>query len=250
MRENLDLARHQMEHAVLLPENDPRRVAASADAQRTEVRARLWDAVLAEHRDLEDRLRDVPLPDGLVDRLRRIPSESSRPRRERRWLRVMSLAAVLAFTIGVGWYFSAGIGDGPDQPIETLAMLAALDHSSDPTLTVRTDDLSVLSSTLAKSAPFEIAIRPPVSGAMLDGGRLCSFGDRPIVYTRWRTASGGLALYQMEHRTFGIRPGLPPVDINAPKDGSPNSRCRVRVWSDNRFAYVVVDDRRNHDPGG
>jgi len=250
MYDDLEAARREMEQAVLLPEDDPRRIAVASDAQRTDTLASLWGTVLSEHRDLGRRLRDVPVSEDLAERLRLIPRDAPRPARRYRHTRIASLVAVLTVALSAGWYMVAQSAGRRDEPVHALAMLAALDHSSDPALTVQTSDPSALASALAENAPFEIALRPPAAGAVLDGGRLCSFGTRPIVYTRWRTTDGDLALYQMEHRAFGIPPGLSPADIDTPRDGSPDSRCMVRVWSDERFAYVVVDDRRGRGPGG
>jgi len=255
MRDDPDTARREAAHAALLPEDDPRRLAFARRAARSAALADIWQDALEGHRELGERLRGVAAPEGLAERLRALRQERPRPRRRGGGRRLALVAAAAAVVLAIGWLgvrlAPAPGGPKADNAVRSLAMLAALDHASAPELAVRTADPAALSAALAGRSPFELVLRPPTPDAVLDGGRLCRFNDRPIVYTRWRTGSGSLALYQLEGRAFGLGPGLGPVEVQLPAAGSPGSpgaRCGVRVWSDDRFAYVVVDPR--HRGGG
>jgi len=82
---------------------------------------------------------------------------------------------------------------------------------------------------------------------VLTGGRVCSFGDRPLVYTRWSDADEDIAVYQVDRRAFGLRAGLSKTEVAIPEDGSLVSRCRVQIWSDVKYGYVIVHDQQRRD---
>lgn len=149
------------------------------------------------------------------------------------------LASVLTLLAAQPW--------GADRAVHKLALLAAMDHAARPALAIHTDDLGALAAALGSNAPFEISIVHPEPGAVLAGGRVCRFGDCPLVYTCWRVGAADVALYQVRRGEFGLRAGLPERDVEVPDQGSPVSRCRIRVWTDADFAYVVVHDDRGPD---
>lgn len=232
------------EEAAFLPEADPRRRAIADEIEGSGEVHDAWCAILAENEGLRLRLRDVEVPDGLAERARCVREGKSRRRVTPLSGRVIAAAVlVLAIVLGVSVVRIGGSGSA-DAAAYNLAMLAAMDHAARPEMAVRTTEMATLASSLGGRLPFDLSIAAPEPGAILVGGRLCSFGDRPIIYTRWRTAHRDVAVYQMESRAFGLHSGFGPVDIKTPQDGSPDSRCDVRVWTDDRFAYVAVDDRR------
>lgn len=239
-----DDERRALEEAALLSEDDPRRREIVDGLEGMGEAHDMWCAIVRENEDLRLRLRDVDTPPGLIERTRGVRHGTAPPRRARPLKRTLTAAiALLVTVVGVLLVRSGGI-DPAYGPTYELATLAAMDHAARPKMAVTTDDLNILASSLGDSLPFDLGITAPEPSAVLLGGRLCSFGDRPIVYTRWRTEGGEIAIYQMEQRAFGLRPGIGPVDIETPENGSPDSRCNVRVWTDDRFAYVSVNDRR------
>lgn len=237
-----------MEEAALLPQDDPRRRAFVEALEDSGADHRAWCEALARNEDLRLRLLGVDTPAELTERIRAVRGpEVCAPRSRQPAFVGAILAATVLIAITVG-LFASRHGTPADTAVYELAKLAAADHATLPGMTVETNDLGGLSLALGDSLPFDIAIKSPQPGAELLGGRLCSFGDRPIVYTRWRTEDGEVAVYQMEHQAFGLGPGLQPVDIGTSQIGSSGSPCNVRVWSDDSFAYVAVEDRPV--PGG
>jgi len=239
----------RLEEAALLAENDPRRqeIVAALDASVPAEREQ-WCAILAENEKLRWRLRAVELPTGLMERLRNI-RETARPAKRRRILpMVASAAATLAVAVSLWWVTSGWLAARlSDRAVHELAVLAALDHAARPTLSVRSDELEALSTGL-HDAPFALKIVAPEPGAALVGGRVCTFDDRPILYTCWRHGDEDIAVYQVRRREFRLVANLPPSEVETPERGSPVSRCRVRVWTDADYAYVIVHDQRR--PGG
>ncbi|MCI0434597.1 MAG: hypothetical protein L0271_13300 [Gemmatimonadetes bacterium] len=241
-----DDERRALEEAALLPEADPRRrevvrtLDAVTDKQREE-----WCVSLAENEDLRLRLRGVEVPSGLLARVRSV-RDGIVPARRRRATPLAGFlvaAAVLLVAVSVFVVRSRGKGSA-DLLIHELATLAAMDHAARPELTIKTDDPDTLEAALRGDAPFGLNIASPEPGAVLVGGRVCSFGDRPLVYTCWVDAGDDVALYQVRRSEFGLGARWAPRDVDIPARGSPPSRCRVRVWTDAEFAYVVVHDRR------
>jgi len=232
-----------LDEAALLPEDDPRRSEFVESLQDRDA----WCAILAENEDLRLRLRSVDIPQGLTDRVRSVrttPMSASRRRFALVQRMLVAAAILLAAFLGVVALQSASRGNGA---IHELATLAAMDHAARPELTVETAHMNTLRARLHSSAPFELNIDAPEPGAVLTGGRVCSFGDRPLVYTRWSDADEDIAVYQVDRRAFGLSAGLSATEVDIPEEGSPVSRCRVRIWSDAEFAYVVVHDQRRRD---
>ena len=238
-----------LEETAILPEDDPRRLELErvlddgSDSLREE-----WFAILSENEDLRLRLRGVEVPSGLVARVRSV-REGNRPVLRHRsilpvasiFAAVMLLAAIISFVIVL-----RGSAGPADSAIRELAMLAVMDHAARPVLSIETEDLDTLAVAIHSDTPFNLLLSSPEPGAVLMGGRVCKFGERPLVYTCWRVGGEDVALYQVRRSEFGLSAGLQPRNIDIPKHGSAVSRCRVRVWTDAEFAYVVVHDNRQH----
>jgi len=243
MTHQRDDERRALDEAALLPEDDPRRSEFVESLQDRDA----WCAILAENEDLRLRLRSVDIPQGLTDRVRSART-GSRPSKRRRVspVRGALIAAALVLVSALALFAVRSPLDA-ERTIYELATLAAMDHAARPELTVETTELETLVARLRGSAPFQLNIDAPEPGAVLTGGRVCSFGDRPLVYTRWSDADEDIAVYQVDRRAFGLRAGLSKTEVDIPEEGSPVSRCRVRIWSDTEFAYVVVHDQRRRD---
>lgn len=238
-----------LEETAFLPEDDPRRRKLVRGLEHApDSRRDAWSAVLLENEDLRLRLRGLDVPRGLVDRVRSV-REGVRLGRRPRFVALaasITAAAVLLAAILVLGFVRAGSTDSAERAIRELAMLASMDHAARPVLSVDTDDLDTLAAALHGDAPFALQLTSPEPGAVLIGGRVCKFGDRALVYTCWRDGADTIALYQVRRSEFGLSAGLPASHIDFPEHGSPVSRCRVRVWTDEEFAYVVVHDNRGH----
>jgi len=242
--------RRAMEEAALVPENDRsrRELEARLDIESEGDDRETWLTILAQNESLRKSLDNVELPAGLLTRVRAVRGPSRPSRRFPVSARTAALGAAASLLLAaIGIQVVRPEVRAPEATHE-LATIAAMDHAARPKMTVTTDDPDVLVMALRDSVPFQIHIPNPAPGATLLGGRRCSFGDQPIVYTRWRTESGDIALYQMEHEAFELKPHLAPVSVEMSDDASPGSHCRVRVWSDERFAYVIVTD--DHGSGG
>lgn len=244
-----DELNRRLEEAALLAENDPHRqeIVAALDASALAEREQ-WCTILAENEELRWRLRAVELPAGLMERLRRV-RETARPAKRRRIFPMAAgAAATLVLVVALWWVVSGWIAARlSDRAVGELAVLAALDHAARPALSVQTDDIGALSRGL-RGSPFALNIVTPEPGASLVGGRICTFDDRPILYTCWRRGEEDVAVYQVRRREFGLAANLPASEAETPQRGSPVSRCRVRVWTDADYAYVIVHDQRR--PGG
>jgi len=236
-----------MEEAALLPEDDPRCREFVEEIGGAVAERNAWCAILAENEDLRLRLRGVDIPQGLTDRVRSVRTGSGSSKRRRVIpVRGALIAAGLVLVAALG-VFALRYPPDAERAIHELATLAAMDHAARPELTVQTAELDTLAARLRSSAPFQLNIDAPEPGAVLTGGRVCSFGDRPLVYTRWSDADEDIALYQVDRRAFGLRARLSKTEVDIPEDGSRVSRCRVRIWSDVEFGYVIVRDRRRRD---
>lgn len=235
-----DERRRLLEETALLPENDPRRHEFMAllrdgpESQREE-----WCDVVAENEDLRLRLLAVESPTGLSGRLQAI-----RERRNRRLRsRILPLAAAVVLIASLLGFLIVR-AEGENLAVHTLAVLSVMDHAARPELTALTDDPDSLSAALRESIPFKLKIPDPGDGAVLTGGRVCSFGNRPLVYTCWQWGDEDVAVYQLQRKQFGLRANMAPHHVDIPEHGSPQSRSRVRVWTDDEFAYVVVHDQQ------
>lgn len=205
-----------------------------------------WRAMRDENEDLRLRLRDIEIPSGLLDRVRGVREGSQGTRRRRITPLTGALAgvAVILVTATVLFFVQSAVSAATDARVYDLAVLAAMDHGARPELSVKAGDLDALQAGLSGDAPFMLNVSSPQPGAVLVGGRVCSFGDRPLMYTCWRDGEEDIAVYQVRRGEFDLPGGILATEIDIPENGSPVSRCRVRVWSDGEFAYVVVHDQR------
>jgi len=234
----------RMDEASLLPADHPRRqqvrdeVAAAGDSVQQQ-----WLELQRENEELASHLQEVTPPSGLTDRLLRIPEAS--PRRPMR-VRVMLAAAAAIIIISAAAVIAIvqPASQQSDRAVSQLASLVAQDHMAQPKLTVVESDWNDAVASLQSSSPFRIQLPSKPDGAALVGARICSFDDGPLVYSRWTDVRGNaLSVYQLRLSDFGIPAHLPPKTI-IPHSGTASADpCRVRLWSDDDFAYAVVTNR-------
>jgi len=245
MTSQSDDGRRALEEAALLPEDDSRRREVVDALEDTGADRQAWCDILAENEDLRLRLRSVEAPAGLLERVRSIrgPIEPASHRR-RALLGSIVVAATILLVVTVGLLVLRS--DVPaDSATYELATLAAMDHAARPEMTIKTDDLATLAEALDDQLPFDFSITRPEPGAVLIGGRLCTFGDRPLVYTCWRIDGKEVAMYQVRRSEFGLVAGESRREMDIPAEGSRESRCWTCVWTDAQFAYVLVRDQKS-----
>ncbi|MEX2219732.1 MAG: hypothetical protein WD749_13345 [Phycisphaerales bacterium] len=234
-----------LEETALLPEDDPRRRELADRLEgATSERRDAWCAILAENEDLRLRLRGVEVPPGLPERVRRGCDGATARRRAFPLRRAAVAAAVLLVAVLAVLVVRSGRGPTASATYQ-LATLAAMDHAARPEMTVKTDDLDTLAEALGDGLPFDFNITRPEPAAILLGGRLCSFGDRPLVYTCWRIGAKEVALYQVRRTEFGLAARQSRREMDIPAHGSRESRCWTCVWTDAEFAYVMVRDQKS-----
>ncbi|MCI0363322.1 MAG: hypothetical protein L0219_05535 [Phycisphaerales bacterium] len=238
--------RRRMEEECLLPTDavdDPAtrqlldEIAAAGDWA-----AREWAELHRENERLRVMLRDVLPPEGLESRLFAIPTTSRMRRHALRRPLGLAAAILLLLTVGAVVMKWQGARTRTDSTIAHVVALVAHDHELRPTLVVETSDPVEAARALETKAPFDVRLVGAPIGAELVGARVCSFPEGPLVYSRWRDVGGQddeLSLYQIRISDFDLPPDLPPQEFRSSEaDGG----CRIRLWSDNRFAYAVVHD--------
>jgi len=238
-----DDERRILEDTALLPEDDPRRLAfvRSLDLA-TDQQRNAWIALLAENEELRLRLRAGDVPAGLSERVRSI-REGDRPGRRRlSGFKIASFAAAVALTASLLASILVHLsGPSPSKAaIHELATLAAHDHASRPELTIKTASLKTLAQGLGDEAPFDLHVAPPLSGAVLVGGRVCSFGDRPLLYTCWHVGGDDVAVYQVGAEGFGLPSHSSPTLVTLTGGSKDSIANQVKVWADDGFAYAMV----------
>ncbi len=246
-----DDLRRAMEDAALLACDDPRRREVLARIDEAGVAAReAWSEIQKEYDRLPHSLRLVNPPAGLEERLFKIPSTTARSSPlSRRGAAILAAAVILSAAVsGLIWLRPPASGPGP---AERLAALAIRDHARHPVLTVRTSDRAEVESRLGSLAPFQV--RVPALGARctLVGGRLCKFGSRPLIYTRWQGDGRERSLYQVLATDFDLPQDFLPTEIITPPTPAYPSGHRVVIWADGGsvFALVCAGDDMMREPG-
>jgi len=194
----------ELEEAVLLPEGDSTREEARRSIEsQGEEGARRWAELLDEHERLRTALRATSIPPGLERRLLDIPRRRGpeRPQVKRVWSAAAAATIVVALTAALLLFLPRSTD--PDAAAERLAALATHDHLSQPELVVTTRDRAEFTAALGARAPFSVRIPAEMGGASLIGGRLCTFGESPIIYSRWRGSDGDAELSLSLHS--GVR---------------------------------------------
>ena len=234
--------RRRMHDATMLPPDHPiqqqvrRDVTDAGDWAQEE-----WLELQRESEEVRLALRAVTLPAGLEQRLLDIPNTSVQRHRRRRFP-FAAVAAVLIIVAVWATVVSWPHAQSTERFITRVASLVAIDHSSRPELTVLVDDTRGIMEQMQPIAPFEIRLTAAPIAATLIGGRICRFDEGPLMLTRWRAGGRELSLYQLRLADFGLAPNLPRREIDAPTGERDTRHCRVRLWSDDHFAYAIVSD--------
>jgi len=245
-----DEQRRALEEAAIREEDDPRRRALLDELERegSDRRRRMWCEILSENEDLRLRLRHVEAPVDLAGRVRSI-RRGHRPSAPGRRVSRTGVGVAVAVLLVAGAVLSALLGpslgvdgDSRRRALRELALLATLDNAGRPELTVSASRLGDLASGLGERSPFPLRIQRPARETRLLGGRVCTFDERPLLYTRWAREGGGtLGVYQVDRRQFGLGAGIPETRVEIGRRGSPEAHCRVRLWTEERFGFIIVE---------
>jgi len=237
--------RRDMDEAVLLPEDHPTRKQVMRRVQQAgDWAEEHWVELVTMNERMRLELPQVTPPAGLTERLLTITT-TTQPRRHssaKRRAFAAAFAAMLVMGLLV-WQWPTGSGAGV-AAAQSVAQLAAADHLREPAMTVRSSNSDEVVTTL--DAATALAVRMPHLGEdyRLEGGRICKFDQRPVVYTCWRRDGQTLSLYQFEPEAFGLTRGFSRMRTTIqPSPDSPAQR--VEIWSEGANGYVLVCDE--HD---
>ncbi|MCH7797997.1 MAG: hypothetical protein IID28_06070 [Planctomycetes bacterium] len=235
-----------MDDAVLLPEDDPRRLEILQQLDDADRRTQLaWADRLRESERLRLALRHVEVPGGLEQRLLGIPASVRRPWWKWRltgWRSAAALAAAVITTAAFVTLLRTSATGTIADAASRLAALAIDDHAGRPVLSVASADPREVEARLTTTAPFAVRVPALDDPYTLLGGRVCSFGSRPIVYTRWRKDNRDHSLYQVRLADFGLPGNLLPTTVTTPPTPGHPIGHRVVIWAQEAFAYALVCD--------
>lgn len=235
-----------MDDAVLLPDDDPRRREVLQQLDDADAGIQLaWADRLRENERLRLALRHVDVPEGLEQRLSGIPATVRRPWwgwHPTGWRSAALFAAAVITTVAMVTLSRTSTTGTIADAASRLAALAIDDHAGRPALTVATGDPREVEKRLTSSAGFMVRIPALDEPYTLLGGRVCSFGSRPIVYTRWRKDDHDHSLYQVRLTDFGLPDDLLPTTVTTPPTPGHPIGHRVVIWAQEAFAYALVCD--------
>lgn len=234
-----------MGEAASLPPDDPQRIEMHAEVAKLGAWAEAeWLALLEEGERWRLELSRVTVPEGLEDRLLRIPAEAPRGALHR--LRALppvawvGIAAAALLAIGA-WLFLGG-SEPRSDPLNTLAILAMNDHLDTHALDVTASDPRDVEAGLRARIPFEIRF-PKLGGELrIEGGRRCTLGSHPVCFTTWRKDAARLTLLQIRRADFGLPKDLAPALVT-PRGAAAGSRpLDVLIWTEGEVGYALVAD--------
>ncbi len=235
-----------LEDAVLLPDDDPRRREVLQRLDDADPRTQLaWTDRLRQSERLRLALRHVEPREGLEQRLLRIPDTVRRPWwgwRPTSWRRAAVLAAAVITIAAIVTLLRTSTPGTIADAARRLAALAIDDHAGRPVLSVASADPREVETRLTTTAPFAVRVPALDDPYTLLGGRVCSFGSRPIVYTRWRKDNRDHSLYQVRLTDFGLPDDLLPTTVTTPPTPGHPIGHRVVIWAQEAFAYALVCD--------
>ncbi len=236
-----------MIEASLLPPDDPRRGEIEAEISREgEWAEEEWLKIHAENERLRRSLRRITPPESLEKKLFELPRKSAGDSNRfllPHWLVRAAAALLLAIVSGgIMYYLNHKRGQGS---LVEVARLAIDNHVHNQDVTVITLNPEYLKRHLAGSVPFKIVVSAVNSRYNLVGGRSCSLGTHPVIYTRWASRDGRCSLFQFRSSDFGLPNQTGKEVIHSSKVGCPEARgrdCNAVVWSEQGRGYALVAD--------
>jgi len=233
----------RIEEALLLPEDDAKREAVRRDAEALgEPGARRWSELAREQDALRAALRHAQPSPGMRERLLEIPGASPARRPMRAGAAILAAAACLLLVAGGAFLLDRR---AEAQASERLATLAMHDHLSRPELIVRESEPEALFAALTPLAPYPVSAPREIRHAQPIGGRICTFGETPIVYTRWREGAEEISMYQVHRRDFDIGAGDLTRSIRLAAGGG-HEPCNVTLHAADDFVFAIVRSEPPH----
>lgn len=239
--------RRAMGEAASLPPDDPQRQEMQSEVSRLGAWAEAeWLALLEEGERWRLELSRVQVPEGLEDRLLRIPADSrarslSRVLRGSRFAWIGIAAAVL---VAVSAWFLVGRG-GPEAkpgPLDSLAALAVNDHLESHALEVASANPKEVEAGLHDRIPFEIRWPDLGSGLELQGGRRCTLGSHPVCFSTWRKDGVRFTLLQIRRSDFNLPKDLAPVAVTPKGPAAEEKTLDVLIWTEGDVGWALVAD--------
>lgn len=239
-RKQIELLRQRMGEVAALAPDDPLRLEVMAEVTAAGAWAEAeWLELQRFDEDARVALRHGDAPEGLADRLGRIPAEA--PLRSP-WLgRVTKWAAPIAAAIAIGvtvWIANTGHAYTVDQ----IAELAVDNHLSNNYVQTLTHDPQEVEAKFANTVAWKIDMPELAerSGYELQGARVCRFGGQTVLCTHWTHEGHKHVLYQFCPSDFRMPMTLDDTTLNVDRDAP----YRVRVWSEpNGCSYVLISRR-------
>lgn len=239
--------RQAMEEVVSLPADHPRRqevlrqVEAAGEWAHT-----YWADLVRDDEQLRMELRHVPAPEGLNERLKTIPEQMNATSRWQ-WMPRSRVAAMLAAAcLVLVALLIMNLRSQPqefEQAIQHVARLAVDDHLKRPELSVATSEPAQVASHLQPHVAFAVDVPPMDKALSLVGGRICTFDERPIAYTRWRDREQEgkeHSVYQFCAADFDLPEQFMPMRIKVPAVPGRSQAYEALIWSAGECAYVMV----------
>jgi hypothetical protein len=242
-----EILRQAMIEASLLPPDDPRRCELEAEISRAgEWAESQWLQIQAENERLRLDLRRVTPPESLEKELLELPRKSAgelnRLIREHWLARAAAILLIAVVSGGIMYYLNNRGGQGS---LVELARLAIDNHVHNQDVTVITLNPEYLERHLAAAVPFKIVMPAVNSQYNLVGGRSCSLGTHPVVYTRWASREGCCSLFQFRCSDFDLPDQSGKEVIHSSKVDCPEAKgrdCNAVVWSEQGRGYALVAD--------
>ena len=233
-----------MGEAASLPADDPQRIEMQSEVSSHGPWAEAeWLALLQEGERWRLELPRVEVPEGLGERLLRIPNDrrSGAVSRGLGIPRLAWAAMAAAILLAVGAWFVLGDRESKPSPVEALALLAVNDHVESHSLDVHGDAHPAVAAGLRDRIPFEIRFPDFDGGLKIEGGRRCTLGSHPVCFTAWRRAGVRLTLLQLRRADFGLPAALSPTVVT-PEGTAASRPLDVLVWTAGEFGYALVSD--------
>jgi hypothetical protein len=239
--------RMAMGESASLPPEDPIRQQIEADiAKQGEWAEKEWLELLSQDEHFRIALRRVEIPPNLQRCLLEIP-DRERKRGRNFLVRGLLTAAALVLVATVGVLVYLGTGTNPNSTeyaiLQDVAARSVEDHLNHRNLKVETSDTVEFKSKLTGKVPFEVVVPELGNDFKLQGGRVCKFGTRPIIYSLWKAPKGDYSLVQLKLSDFGLRSTVGQQLVKPKNPLLANSPCEVLVWAQGDMGFVLVADR-------
>jgi hypothetical protein len=133
-------------------------------------------------------------------------------------------------------------GRNKSAPLGMVAQLAMKDHLADRHVTTATSEPRVLESVLGRLLPFRV-ILPDLGPEMaLKGGRRCTLGPHPVLYSLWAHSGRECSLFQFRPGDFGLPDKMEAV-VLVPEGQGEGEICSVEIWVEESRGYALVGER-------